>query len=117
MSQATWHQILPVLLSILVIIAIAVLRSISKTFAAIAATMPLTIPLALWIMAAAGDTAQDDLVAFADSLLIGVGATVIFTLALWLAARAGWSWGGMLLAAYAAYALVLGLSFVVRAVR
>ena len=114
MNQSTWQQVLPVLCSILVIVAIAVLRNVSKTFAAIAATMPLTIPLALWIMAASGTT-QSDLVEFSGSLVAGVGATVVFTIALWLAARAGCGWIAMLAAGYAAYALVLGIAFVVRA--
>ena len=44
------RQILPVIVSILIIIAVAILRNYSKTLAAIFATMPINIPLSLWII-------------------------------------------------------------------
>lgn len=115
MSQ-TMQQVLPVAVSIVVIIFIAVAQAYSKTVAAITATMPLTIPLALWIVhAAGGDDRQQAITDFSGSLLVGVGATLVFTLALWLSARAGLGLAPMLAVAYGAWAAVLLGSWAVRA--
>ena len=110
----TLHHILPVIISILLIIVIAVAQAYSKVIAAITATMPLTIPLALWIVYAAEGNTQDDIITFTGSLFVGVAATTVFTLALWLAARAGWGLLPMLVAGYLAWASVLGLHAVIR---
>lgn len=108
MSQAT-QQVLPVVISIVVIVTIALLQAHSKTVAAITATMPLTIPLALWIVYVANRTDRAALTEFTGSLLIGVSATLVFTAALWLAARAGLRLIPMLAIGYAAWAAALGL--------
>jgi hypothetical protein len=110
-----WDQILPVIISILVIIAIAILQAYSKPLAAITATMPLTIPLALWVVHAAEGGDKTEVLAFTESLLIGLVATVFFAVALWLAARAGWGLAAMLAAAYGSWAAVLGAHWAIRA--
>lgn len=113
----TLQQVLPVAISILVIIFIAVAQSYSKAVAAITATMPLTVPLALWIVyAAGGDDRQQAMADFAGSLFVGVGATLVFTVALWLAARAGLGLVAMLSVAYGAWAAVLLASWAVRTI-
>ncbi len=114
MSQ-TVQQVLPVVISILVIVAIALLQAHSKTVAAVTATMPLTIPLALWIVYAANRADRSAITGFTESLLVGVIATLVFTVALWLAARAGLRLGPMLLSGYVAWALTLGLHAALRA--
>jgi hypothetical protein len=112
----TLQQVLPVAISIAVIILIAVAQAYSKTIAAITATMPLTIPLALWIVyAAGGDDRQQAIADFTGSLFVGVAATLVFTLALWLAARAGLGLVAMLSVAYGAWVAVLLASWAVRA--
>ncbi len=108
------RQILPVIISILVIIAIAALRAHSKALAAITVTMPLNIPLAVWIIASSEDTTPAQLSSFTGALLGGLGATVVFTVALWLAARAGFGLVPMLAVAYLAWALTLVAQHVVR---
>ncbi|NLE53252.1 MAG: hypothetical protein GX613_17785 [Chloroflexi bacterium] len=113
MSQ-TAQQWLPVAISILVIIAIALLQAQSKTIAAVTATMPLTIPLAMWIVYAANRNDQAALTDFAGSLLVGVIATLIFAVALWLAARAGLGLVPMLATAYLAWAAALGVYLALR---
>lgn len=113
MSQ-TAQQWLPVAISILVIIAIAVLQAQSKTIAAVTATMPLTIPLALWIVYAANRTDHAAITEFTGSLLIGVVATLVFSVALWLAARAGLGLVPMLGTAYLAWAAALGIVLALR---
>ncbi|MBI5958547.1 MAG: hypothetical protein HY866_07430 [Chloroflexi bacterium] len=108
------RQVAPVVISILVIITVAVLRSYSKTLAAITATMPINIPLALWIIYASDNNSQQELSQFATKLLVGLGATVAFTAVMWLAARAGWSLIPMLGVSYLAWALTLGIQYVLR---
>jgi len=73
------QDILPVILSIVVIILVAVLEKQSKLFAALAATMPLTTPLALWIVYSsyAGDKAAVS--QFSLSLLLGLFPTLLFS--------------------------------------
>jgi hypothetical protein len=108
----TARQILPVAISVLVIVSIAVLRAHSKTLAAITTTMPLKIPLAVWIIySVEGSAPMPD---FIGTLLIGMGATVIFTVVLWLAARAGLGLAPMLGVAYLAWMAALGVEYVLR---
>jgi hypothetical protein len=106
----TTRQILPVALSVLVIIGIAVLRAHSKTLAAITTTMPLKIPLAVWIIYSVEGSAP--VPGFVGSLLVAMGATVIFTVVLWLAARAGLGLLPMLGVAYLAWMATLGVEYV-----
>jgi hypothetical protein len=110
----TTRQIAPVVISILVIITVAVLRSYSKTLAAITATMPINIPLALWIIYASDDSTSHDVTQFAAHLLGGLIATGAFTGVMWLAARAGWSLIPMLGVSYAAWAITLGIEYLLR---
>jgi hypothetical protein len=105
----TTRQILPVAISVLVIVSIAVLRAHSKTMAAITTTMPLKIPLAVWIIYSVEGSAP--IPSFTGSLLIGLGATVIFTVVLWLAARAGLGIIPMLGVAYLAWMATLGVEY------
>lgn len=102
----TDRRIAQVLASMAIIIVIAVLRDRSRTLAAITATMPVNVALGLWIVA---DRAEPPVVvSFARSMLAGVAATLVWVLAVWLGARAGWGLGRLLLAGYAAWAVVLG---------
>ena len=111
MNDAT-RQILPVSISILVIVSIAVLRAHSKTLAAITTTMPLKIPLAVWIIYSAEGSGP--VPSFTGSLLVGMVATVIFAVVLWLAARAGMGILPMFGVAYLAWAATLGVEYVLR---
>jgi len=108
------QQAAPILVAMLVILIIGVVQASSKTVAAITATMPTTIPLTLWIMRAGG-AERADLQDVAGQMFVGVGATLIFTAALWLASRAGLGLPGMLLVGYAAWAVVLGAGALIRA--
>lgn len=107
--EIAWARIVPVIVSIIIILAVAVLREYSKTFAAIAATMPINVPLALWIAFSAGDTDQAARVAFAQGLLIGIFPTVIFLIVAWLTVRAGWNLVPTIATGYAAWGLSLAL--------
>jgi hypothetical protein len=101
----TWRRIAPVLASIAIIILIAVLRDRSKALAAVTATMPVNIALGLWIVFVAADGDQAAVVGFARSMFFGLIATVLWLLAVWLAARAGWGLGRLLLAGYVVWAV------------
>lgn len=109
-----WEEILPVLVSIVVIILVAVLRRHSELLAAITATMPLNMPLALWIVYAAADGERAPVARFTSGLAIGILPSLGFLLVIWLAARAGMRLGPMLLLGYAAWGLGLGILFLVR---
>ena len=84
-----WQDILPVLLSILVIIAVAILQKQSKLAAALTATMPLTVPLALWIVYSSSDGDREAMTRFSLGMVLGIIPTIGFLVAAWLASRAG----------------------------
>ena len=84
-----WQDVLPVLLSIIVIIAVAVLEKQSKFIAAITATMPLTAALALWIVYTSSEGERDSMTEFSRGLVMGILPTIAFAIAAWLALRAG----------------------------
>lgn len=110
----SWNQILPVCISILIIIGVAILRAHSKTLAGIIVTMPLNIPIALWITYTAERGDAGEVLEFTEGLFVGLGATVLFTLTLWIAARAGLSLIPMLLASYGTWAVALVVQYVLR---
>ena len=98
----------PVAASVGIIILIAVLRERSKVLAAITATMPVNITLALWLMYAAEQTSQADLIDFIRSMAVGVVGTLFWLLTVWAAARAGWGLGRLILLGYSAWGVLLG---------
>jgi len=107
----TFHRIAPVLASIAIIVVIAVLRERSRALAAITATMPINVALALWIIFVSDGTDQETVVSFVRSMVIGVIGTLIWLLAVWLAARAGWKLPRLLLVGYVAWGIAIGAIF------
>jgi hypothetical protein len=110
----TYRRIAPVLASIAIIIVIAVLRDRSKALAAITATMPINVALGLWLVYVADGTDQATVISFTRSMFAGVVATLIWLVAVWLGARAGWGLGRLLLVGYAAWGLAIGVVFAVQ---
>ena len=104
----------PVIVSILIIIAVAIVRSYSRTAAAILATMPINVPLAMWVVYSGVGGDRTIMAQFTQSMLIAIIPTVIFILAVALAARAGWSLVPMLSAGYLVWGACLGLTLGVR---
>src|SRR5215208_663987 len=98
------QDILPVLLSIIVIILVAVLEKQSKLFAALTATMPLAAPLALWIVYSSNAGDKSVVSQFSLSLLLGLLPSLAFLVTVWLAARAGMKLVPMILTGYGVWA-------------
>ncbi|WP_119067288.1 hypothetical protein [Aggregatilinea lenta] len=107
---------LPVVVSILIILAVAALRNYSRGFASIAAVMPLNIPLGMWIVYAGADDKQATMTEFTGVLLVNIIPTLIFMIIAWQGTKAGWSLGRVLVVGYAAWALALAAVFAVRRV-
>ena len=106
------QDVIPVVLSVIIIILVAVLEKQSKLFAALAATMPLGIPLALWIVYSVNGGDKEIVSRFSLSLLLSFFPTLAFVVAVWFAARAGMKLVPMLLAGYSVWgvgALILYL--------
>jgi len=108
------HEVLPVVLSMLVILAVAVLEKHSRLFAALTATMPLSAPLAIWVVYAANQGRAEVIQRFNLGLLLGLLPTLAFLVVAYLAARAGWKLLPMLLAGYAAWGVGAALLFAFR---
>jgi hypothetical protein len=113
MSQ-TLQQVVPVVISILLIIVIAILRARSETLAAITATMPVTIPLSLWIVYAGSGGDPLTVTNFIAGLFVTMVANIFFVVAIWLAARAHWPLVPMLIVGYTVWGVVLGLLLLLR---
>ena len=108
------QDILPVVLSIVVIILVAILEKHNRLFAALTATMPLGAPLALWIVysANAGDKAV--MSEFSLNLLLGLLPTMAFLVAVWFAARAGMKLGPMILTGYGVWGVGAVILYLLR---
>jgi hypothetical protein len=98
------QDIIPVLISIIVIILVAVLEKQSKLFAALIATMPLSAPLALWIVHSSNSGEKAVVTQFSMSLLLGVLPSIGFLITVWLGARAGMKLVPMLVTGYSVWA-------------
>lgn len=109
-----WERVLPVIVSILVIIAVAILREYSKTFAAIAATMPINIPLGMWIVYSSTGDNSAARVEFVQGLMYGILPTLLFLLVAWFAVRAGWQLAPTLAVGYIVWGVSLALLLVLR---
>ncbi|RPI93510.1 MAG: hypothetical protein EHM40_09610 [Chloroflexi bacterium] len=108
------QDVLPVILSILVIILVAVIEKQSKLFAALVAVMPLAAPLALWIVYSSNEGDKTAVSQFSLSLLFGLLPTFAFLIAVWLAARAGMKLLPMLLTGYGVWAVGATILYLLR---
>lgn len=109
-----WRSVLPVIISIGIIIAIAIARHYAKALAPILATMPVNITLAMWIVNAADPSGQAGLAPFVLDLFVNLLAALVFLAGAWLAARAGWSLGPVIVAGYVAWGVALGAILLAR---
>jgi hypothetical protein len=112
----TVRRIAPVLASIAVILLIAVLRARSKVVAAITATMPINIALGLWIVYVAEGGEPSAVLSFIQSMFVGLVATAIWLLTVWLAARAGWDLPWLLVVGYVSWGLTIACIFAFQSV-
>ena len=104
-----WKDILPVLFSIVVIVAVAILEKQSKFVAAITATMPLTAALAIWIVYSSSEGESESMTDFSRGLVLGILPTIAFVVAAWLSFRAGLKLVPTLAIAYATWAVGIGV--------
>ena len=108
------QDVVPVLLSILILVLVAILEKQSKLFAALTATMPLTAPLALWIVYTSNEGEKTAVTQFSLSLLLGMLPTFAFLITIWLAARAGMKFLPMILTGYSVWAVGATLLYLMR---
>ena len=108
------QDLLPVVLSMVVIVLVALIEKHSKLFAALTATMPLATPLALWIVYSSNAGDKTVLSNFSLSLLLGVLPTLAFLITVWLAARAGMKLVPMILTGYGVWAVGAFLLYLLR---
>ena len=108
------QDILPVILSVVIIIIVAILEKQSKVIAAITATMPLTAALALWIVYTSANGDKTATSQFSLSMIFGFIPTFFFMVAAWIASRAGMKISGILLTGYGVWAIGAGVVFLLR---
>jgi hypothetical protein len=108
------QEILPVIVSILIIIIIAVVEKQSKTIAAITAVMPATVTLSLWIVYSSSGGEKAAMIEFTTGLIAGLIPTIGYAIAAWLAVRAGMRLGPILLVGYGVWAIGTWLVYLLR---
>ena len=108
------QDVLPVILSVVIIIIVAILEKQSKVVAAITATMPLTAALALWIVYTSANGDKTATSQFSLSMIFGFIPTFFFMVSAWIASRAGMKLGGILLTGYSVWAVGAGMVFLLR---
>jgi hypothetical protein len=110
------QDVLPVVLSVIVIILVAVIEKQSRLIAAITATMPLGIPLAIWIVYSSSRGDQAAVSEFTQGILVSIVPTLGFIVTAWLVARTGASLGKILLSGYGVWATMAVLLVALRRV-
>lgn len=111
------ETVLPLIVSIVILIAIALLKEHSRLVAAITAFMPVNLSLGMWIVAANAQDEHQALVEFTQGLGFGGVPTLIFLLVVIWGARAGLRLGPLLLAGFAGWAVGLGIMLLARFTR
>ena len=108
------QEVLPVLVSIVVIVLVAVVQKQSKFLAAVTATMPVNVTLALWIISASAGGERAAMEEFTGGMLLSIIPTLGFLVAAWLCSRAGLKLVPVLLIGYGVWAVGHGILVVVR---
>lgn len=108
------QDVLPVVLSIVVIILVAVLEKQNKFAAAITATMPIGATLAIWIVYSANSGDQQTMKDFSIGLLMGIIPSLGFLFAAFFSFRAGLKLLPTLLVGYSAWGVLLGIIILIR---
>ena len=108
------QDVLPVLVSIIVIVLVAILEKQSKLVAALTATMPIGATLALWIVYSANNGDQATMEQYSLGLLLGLVPAFGFVLASWLASRAGFKLLPVLLISYTVWVLGVVMMSILR---
>ncbi|MGJ3237723.1 MAG: hypothetical protein ACFE0Q_03355 [Anaerolineae bacterium] len=107
LASLPWEKVLPVLVSIVLIIAIAVISEYSKTLAAITAVMPIGIPLGMWVAVAGQPQPDQFLRDFSALIALNMIPTLFFIAAAWWIARSGYGLWPTLIGGYLVWALAL----------
>jgi uncharacterized membrane protein (GlpM family) len=108
------QDVLPVVLSIVVIILVAVLEKQNKFAAAITATMPIGATLAIWIVYSANSGDQQTMKDFSVGLLMGIIPSLGFLFAAFFSFKAGLKLLPMLLVGYSVWGVLLGIIILTR---
>lgn len=108
------QDVLPVILSVVIIVIVAIVEKQSKVIAAITATMPITAALALWIVYTSSNGNKIATSQFSLSMVFGFIPTFFFMVAAWIASRAGMKISGILLTGYGVWAIGAGIVFLLR---
>jgi hypothetical protein len=103
------EKVLPVLVSVLVIVAVALIQERSRYLGAIVAAMPVAAPLAIWIVYSASGGDHEQTAFFTLSMVYGIFATLVFVVACWLALRQRWPLPVALAAGYAVWLALVAL--------
>jgi hypothetical protein len=101
------QKALPVVTSVIIILAVAFLRDRSKVLATIFATMPINMPLALWVMISDGPEDSALLANYVRSFIIGLVPAFIWLGVVYVCLRLGWNLLGSIGAGYLVWVVLI----------
>ena len=108
------EKIIPVAVSVVIIVLVAVLQERSREMAAIVAVMPITIPLAVWIVFSGSGGSHHQTADFVRSMFAAYLPTLVFITALWYGFRQAWAFPLVIAVAFAVWAALVALPYLVR---
>ena len=114
LATIPWEKVIPVIISIIVIIAVAIISEYSKTLASITAVMPIGIPLGMWVAVAGKDNPGEFLGEFSGLIAINMIPTLFFIAAAWWIARSGNGLVPTVTGGYIVWAISLAILFGIR---
>jgi hypothetical protein len=103
------QKALPVVTSVIIILAVAFLRDRSKVLATIFATMPINMPLALWVLISDGAEDSALLANYVRSFIIGLIPAFIWLGVVYVCLRLGWNLLGSIGAGYLVWAVLIAI--------
>jgi len=108
------NEILPVLISIVLLVLAALLQKQSKLISAMISTTPIRISLTMWVIYAAVEGSKQEMTQFTQGIIFSLIPTFLFAIGAWLAARAGMKISGILLSGYGTWAISAGILYLLR---
>jgi len=108
------EKLLPVVASVVIIVAVAVVQDRSRAMAAVVAMVPLTAPLAAWIVYSASAGNHQHTAQFVRSMLAASVANVLFIVVFWYGLRQQWLFPVVVVVAFGVWGVLVALPYLVR---
>jgi hypothetical protein len=103
------QRIYQLLVSFVILTVIAFVSERSHVLAAVASVMPLNITFGLWFISTRADSSAALSADYSRIATLGLIPTMLFTATCWFGFRQGWSFGRVVVVAYAVWLVAMGI--------